>query len=58
MKEVSKGTTVGDFVEDVLGKEMQKCVVQVNGAAVAADTELLDGQRVTVAPVNVKGGRV
>ena len=57
MKEVAEETTVGEFVEDVLGKEMPKCVVRVNGEAVAADAVLRDGQRVTVAPVNVKGAR-
>lgn len=57
MKEVAEETTVGEFVEEVLGKEMPKCVVRVNGEAVDADAVLLDGQRVTVAPVNVKGAR-
>ena len=57
VKEVAEETTVGEFVEEVLGKEMPKCVVRVNGEAVAADAMLLDGQRVTVAPVNVKGAR-
>ena len=57
MKEVAEETTVGEFVEEVLGKEMPKCVVRVNGEAVDVGTVLLDGQRVTVAPVNVKGAR-
>jgi sulfur carrier protein ThiS len=57
VKEVAEETTVGEFVEDVLGKEMPKCVVRVNGEAVDVGTVLLDGQRVTVAPVNVKGAR-
>jgi len=57
VKEVAEETTVGEFVEEVLGKEMPKCVVRVNGEAVDVGTVLLDGQRVTVAPVNVKGAR-
>ena len=57
VKEVAEETTVGAFVEDVLDKELAKCVVRVNGASADAETVLLDGQRVTVAPVNVKGAR-
>jgi sulfur carrier protein ThiS len=55
VQEVDEGMTAREFVEDVLDKEMPKYVVRVNGETVDGETVLRDGQRVTVAPVNVKG---
>ncbi len=57
--ECEKGTTVGEFFKDMMkkGDKPENHLIRVNRDIATADQVLQEGNRVTVTPTHIEGGK-
>ncbi len=57
--ECEKGTTVGEFFKDMMkkGDKAENHLIRVNRDIATAEQVLQEGDRVTVTPIHIEGGK-